>query len=47
MSFFRQFTLLNKHQNLTDHETENLVFDRNYGPKVDKRGRINGVLLCI
>ena len=28
-----RFTLLNKHEKLTDHETENLVFDRNYGKR--------------
>ena len=32
------FTFLNKHPKLTDHERKILVFDRNYGPKVDKRG---------
>ena len=34
------FTLLNKHQKPTDHKTENLLNDRNYGPKINKRGRI-------
>ena len=31
------FTLLNRHKKLTDHERKLLVFDRHYGPKVDKR----------
>ena len=35
-----RFTLLNKHQKPTDHKTENLLNDRNYGPKINKRGRI-------
>ena len=35
-----RFTLLNKHKKPIDHKTENLLNDRNYGPKINKRGRI-------
>ena len=37
--FLSHFTVLNKHKKLTDHERENLIFDRKVGPKVDKHGR--------
>ena len=36
-SFLCLALLTNKHEKLIDHERENLAFDRNYGPKVDKR----------